>query len=198
MTTPQLFHFLFFVADKPLGRALPGKLGADGKMIAGPWRDTRKKEGVRETDDRAISPDMIARHLAGTLLQKGCQAMLMPYMVDGDGRATCTAIDMDIAGKGHADLPQHFDTIAEALAAVQSLLKVCAELGLRAWVETTKGGGLRLWIFHHRLPAADARDLGLLLLKHAGLHHCWPGRGCQRDAALTPTPQRTPLLVPPR
>ena len=170
MTTPQLFHSLFFVTDKPLGRALPGKLGADGKMIAGPWRDTRKKEGVHETDDRAISPDMIARHLAGTLLQKGCQAMLMPYMVDGDGRATCTAIDMDIAGKGHADLPQHFDTIAEALAAVQSLLKVCAELGLRAWVETTKGGGRRLWIFHHRLPAADARDLGLLLLKRAGLH----------------------------
>ena len=170
MTTPQLFHSLFFVTDKPLGRGLPGKLGADGKMTAGPWRDTRKKEGVHETDDRAISPDMIARHLAGTLLQNGYLAMLMPYMVDGDGRATCTAIDMDIAGKGHADLPQHFDTIAEALAAVQSLLKVCAELGLRAWVETTKGGGRRLWIFHHRLPAADARDLGLLLLKHAGLH----------------------------
>lgn len=171
MTTPELFQALFFVADQPIGRGLPGSLDPrTQKMKTGPWRDTRKVDGMHETDDRAISPDMIARHLAGTLLQDGKEALLMPYMVDSAAMSVITAVDLDIAGKGHADLPQHFDTVANALAAVRTIFEVAAALGLRAWIETTKSGGKRLWIFHHRLPAADARDLGLLLLKRAGLH----------------------------
>ena len=170
MTTSEAFQTLFFVSDSPIGRGLPEKIGQDGKAITGPWRDTRKTDAGAETSNRPITSEMIVLHFSGNLLQNGFRAMLMPYIVDVLGMAVATSIDLDVVGEGHANLPQHFKTVDDAMAAIRALCIVAASLGLRVWIETTRGGGKRLWIFHHPLPAADARDLGRLLLKRADLH----------------------------
>ena len=170
MITSKAFHTLFFVSDSPIGRGLPEKLSRNGEQIIGPWRDTRKTDTGAETSDRPITLEMIAQHLSGSLLDKGFRAMLMPYTVDSQGMAVATVIDLDVVGEGHADLPQHFETVVDAANASSALYTAAAVLGLRAWIETTRSGGKRLWIFHHPLPAADAKDLGRLLLKRADLH----------------------------
>ena len=170
MTTSEAFQTLFFVSDSPIGRSLPEKIGQDDKPVTGPWRDTRKTDAGAETSNRPITSEMIALHFTGHLLQNGFRAMLMPYTVNALGMAAATAIDMDVVGEGHADLPHHFKTVEDAMTAIRALCIVAAALGLRVWIETTRGGGKRLWIFHHPLPAADARDLGRLLLKRAELH----------------------------
>jgi len=160
---------LFFATKQPFGRRYPNKLDRNNKPITGPWcRWLECEDGARQRVYATLSPELVKGHLAGDI-QGPEKVMLLAYQVDAEGFSVSTAIDLDVAGKDHADADHHFQTEQDALAAARVLHAEAIGLCLQPWIERTKSGGYRLWVFHTKVKSSCAHDLGLILLKKANL-----------------------------
>jgi hypothetical protein len=117
-----------------------------------------------------VTSNVIPMHLSGNLMHGSQRAWLQCYAASIEGDSVYTALDLDVEGTAHSAAPEHFATQEEARAAALKLIAVVEAMGLVAHLEITKSGGYRVWVFHHRLKAHHARDLGKLIVKRAGLH----------------------------
>jgi hypothetical protein len=162
---------LFFASPTPIGRRLPQVISETSqKPVTGPWRywgesaDNRPKASYMP-----LSQNVIAAHLSGNLCHGLQPAMLLCYAVGLDG-SVFTAIDLDVVGATHSNAPAHFESQNEAYQSAMCIISKAKHLGLTPHLELTKSAGYRVWIFHHRVDAATASNLGHILVKRAGLH----------------------------
>lgn len=163
---------LFFADPCRIGRRLPDVLGNDDKPITGPWRYRDYKEATKctVTVHQQATANIMAMHLSGRLEHGNQRAWLQCYAASDEGVAVYSTVDLDVEGVAHSAAPEHFASQDEALEAAKKLIAEAETLGLVAHLEITKSGGYRVWVFHHRLRAAHARDLGRLLVARAALH----------------------------
>jgi hypothetical protein len=183
---------LFFATQTRCGRQLVDKLDARGRGIFGPWRDRRLSDAGPEWSFREVSPEMIDLHVSGKLLYRSERARLQTYGVSENGTSVWTAVDLDVtAGGKHSNQPQHFATTEEAVHAALRVRAGATQLGIQSWLEITKSGGIRVWVFFAEpVSSADAYAFGKLLVLRGGLHpstEVFPN---------TLTPFASPVLLP--
>lgn len=166
------FRELVFVDFTRCGRRLPDALGRDGKVVTGPWRYSEYREGTKCTvvAHQHVTTQVIAMHLSGQLSHGHQRAWLQCYAADTEGMAVYSVVDLDVVGANHCSAPEHYETQEAALEDALKSIGVLQALGLTAHLEVTKSYGYRVWVFHHKLPAAHAQGLGRLIVVRAGLH----------------------------
>ena len=178
---------LFFNRDT-FGRGLPERQGSNGKMIVGPWRDTDRASG--EHHYAQISAEILKCHISGTLDHFHSPAMTLTYDASQNGETSkWTAIDLDVAGPTHASLPRAFSSENDAFAAAMRLAQEAKLLGVaQPWIERTKSGGYRMWMFYAEPISRDAaRNFGKLLVANAELH---------KDTEVFPAPNPMGVFLP--